>query len=62
MSIKTVLPLLLIMRQRENDDEKTEPSLPQLNILPSDHENVENNSNENNNADVIIKDEATDFG
>ena len=50
------------MRQRENDDEKTEPSLPQLNILPSDHENVENNSNENNNADVIIKDEATDFG
>jgi len=45
------------VKQEENDDDNAEPPLPQLNILPSDDENEENN-----NADVIIKDEATDSG
>ena len=45
------------VKQGENDDDNAEPPLPQLNILPSDDENEENH-----NADVIIKDEATDSG
>ena len=43
-------------------DDKAEPPLPQLNIQPSDDENDENNTDENKNADVIIKDEATVSG
>jgi len=46
------------VKQEENDDDKAEPLLPQLNILPSNYKNDKNNSDENNNADVIIKDEA----
>ena len=44
------------VKQEENDD-KAEPPLPQLNILPSDDEN--DDTDEKNNADVIIKDKAT---
>jgi len=50
------------VKQEENDDDKAAPPLPQLNILPSDDENDENISAENNIADVSIKDLATDSG
>jgi len=55
-------PVNVSGQARGKFDDKAEPPLPQLNILPSDDENDENNTDENKNADVIIKDEATVSG